>query len=170
MFGRFQHVFNHPETLSYYNKMTHFDMVTSLPALLQVEDRVSMAVVARVAGAAARPSHRGAGGEHAAGDEVPRRRDEVHPEDAPSSTPAADAASWSGRTRWASRCRCTSGRAGAAATSSDDILLSQRCRERGIYSTATRSRSLLGNEAAFGRRLWGLLNLELWHRQFIDAD
>ncbi len=31
------------ETLSYYNKMTHYDLVTGLPALLQVEDRVSMA-------------------------------------------------------------------------------------------------------------------------------
>jgi asparagine synthase (glutamine-hydrolysing) len=44
LFSRFQHTFNHPETSSYYNKMTHFDMVTTLPALLQVEDRVSMAV------------------------------------------------------------------------------------------------------------------------------
>ena len=37
-------IFNHPDTPSYYNKMTHYDMVTGLPALLQVEDRVSMAV------------------------------------------------------------------------------------------------------------------------------
>ena len=44
IFERFQNLFNHPDTLSYYNKMVHFDMVASLPALLQVEDRVSMAV------------------------------------------------------------------------------------------------------------------------------
>ena len=43
IFARFQTVFNHPDTLSYYNKMTHFDLVAGLPALLQVEDRVSMA-------------------------------------------------------------------------------------------------------------------------------
>ena len=35
--------FDYPDTLSYYNKMTHFDLVTGLPALLHVEDRVSMA-------------------------------------------------------------------------------------------------------------------------------
>ena len=44
MFESFSKLFNHPDTLSYYNKMTHFDMVASLPGLLQVEDRVSMAV------------------------------------------------------------------------------------------------------------------------------
>ena len=44
IFCRFQKIFNHPDTLSYYNKMTHFDMFGSLPGLLQVEDRVSMAV------------------------------------------------------------------------------------------------------------------------------
>ena len=43
LFARFQAVFNHPDTKSYYNKMTHFDLVTGLPALLHVEDRVSMA-------------------------------------------------------------------------------------------------------------------------------
>ena len=36
--------FNHPDTVSYINKMTHFDHKTLLPALLQIEDRVSMAV------------------------------------------------------------------------------------------------------------------------------
>ena len=27
----------------------------------------------------------------------------------------------------------------------------------------------MNGENAFGRRLWGLLNLELWYRTFIDA-
>ncbi|HID45604.1 MAG TPA: asparagine synthase, partial [Chromatiaceae bacterium] len=44
IFEDFQKVFNHPDTLSYINKMTHFDQKTLLPALLQVEDRVSMMV------------------------------------------------------------------------------------------------------------------------------
>ena len=44
IFDSFSKQFNHPDTRSYYNKMTHFDMVSSLPGLLQVEDRVSMAV------------------------------------------------------------------------------------------------------------------------------
>ncbi|MCA1759338.1 MAG: asparagine synthase (glutamine-hydrolyzing), partial [Bacteroidales bacterium] len=44
IFNKFCQHFNNPETKSYYNKMTQFDLSSSLPALLQVEDRVSMAV------------------------------------------------------------------------------------------------------------------------------
>ena len=44
LFADFQQIFNHPDTQSYINKMTHFDQKTLLPALLQIEDRVSMAV------------------------------------------------------------------------------------------------------------------------------
>ena len=44
LFAEFQAIFNHPDTQSYINKMTHFDQKTLLPALLQIEDRVSMAV------------------------------------------------------------------------------------------------------------------------------
>lgn len=44
IFGKFSGYFNHSDTKSYFNKMTHFDMFGSLPGLLQVEDRVSMAV------------------------------------------------------------------------------------------------------------------------------
>lgn len=44
IFSNFQQLFNHPDTRSYFNKMTNFDMFGSLPGLLQVEDRVSMAV------------------------------------------------------------------------------------------------------------------------------
>src|SRR5215510_4454316 len=44
IFSRFSRHFNHPDTKSYFNKMTHFDMFGSLPGLLQVEDRMSMSV------------------------------------------------------------------------------------------------------------------------------
>jgi asparagine synthase (glutamine-hydrolysing) len=44
VFSDFQEVFNYPTTPSYINKMTHFDLKTLLPALLQIEDRVSMTV------------------------------------------------------------------------------------------------------------------------------
>ena len=41
-YNRFDEIFNEPETSSYINKMTAFDLKTLLPSLLQVEDRVSM--------------------------------------------------------------------------------------------------------------------------------
>jgi asparagine synthase (glutamine-hydrolysing) len=41
--SRYRSIFHHPDTESYLAKMTMFDLGTSLPALLQVEDRVSMA-------------------------------------------------------------------------------------------------------------------------------
>ncbi len=44
IFSSYDKIFNGIKTKSYFNKMTHFDMKTLLPALLQVEDRVSMAV------------------------------------------------------------------------------------------------------------------------------
>ena len=43
VYQNFQDVFNSTDTKSYINKMTAFDQKTLLPALLQVEDRMSMA-------------------------------------------------------------------------------------------------------------------------------
>ena len=77
VFERFQQVFNHPDTRSYYNKMTHFDMQTGAAGAAARGGSRQHGGVARVARAAARSAHRRAGGEHAAGDEVPGRRDEV---------------------------------------------------------------------------------------------
>ena len=48
-----------------------------------------------------------------------------------------------------------------------DVLLSAPARTRGLYEPRAVER-LLDDEAAFGRRLWGLVNLELWFREFID--
>lgn len=48
-----------------------------------------------------------------------------------------------------------------------DVLLSRRCRERGLFDAAEVAK-LMDYETAFSRRLWGLLNLELWFQTFID--
>jgi asparagine synthase (glutamine-hydrolysing) len=167
VFGRFAQIFNHPDTRSYYNKMTHFDLVTGLPALLHVEDRVSMAsslesrvplLDHRIADLVTSmpPAMKFKGGElkyilrKAAGHLLPRqildRKDKM-------GFPVPLHLWMKGRSR----------------EFFHDILLSERCQSRGIFEPAE-VRKLLANEQAFGRRLWGLLNLELWHRQFIDAD
>jgi asparagine synthase (glutamine-hydrolysing) len=166
LFARFQAVFNHPDTQSYYNKMTHFDLVTGLPALLHVEDRVSMAASLesrvplldyRLADLVTSmpPRMKFRGGElkymlrRAASDLLPRsvaeRKDKM-------GFPVP-------LHLWAK---------GASRDFFADVLLSTRARDRGIYNP-TEVAKLMDDESAFGRRLWGLLNLELWHRQFIDA-
>ena len=165
-FVRFQKIFNHPDTKSYYNKMTHFDIVASLPALLQVEDRVSMAaslesrvplldhrIVDLVTTMPAPLKFKGAEMKYALkraiGDILPAkilsRKDKkgfpmpLH--------------------LWAR---------GRAKGFIRETLLSGQARTRGMYNVSSIEK-LLDGEQPFGRKLWGLLNLELWSRQFIDA-
>jgi asparagine synthase (glutamine-hydrolysing) len=165
-FERFQKIFNQPDTKSYYNKMTHFDMVSSLPALLHVEDRVSMAaslesrvplldhrVVDLVTSMPAPLKFKGAEMKYALkraiGDILPERilqRKDKMGFPVPLHL-------WTG---------------GRAQEFMEDTLLSTHCRTRGLFDTACVEKLLCG-ELPFGRKLWGLLNLELWYRQFMDA-
>lgn len=166
VFARFQAVFNEADTPSYYNRMLNYDMMTGLPSLLHVEDRVSMAVslesrvplldprivdfIARVA-----PGIKFRGGEMKylfkqtiAGllpPTVLERRDKM-------GFPVP-------LQLWAR---------GRARDFFHDVLLSQRARQRGLFDVAAIER-LINQESAFSRVLWGLLQIELWHRQFIDA-
>jgi asparagine synthase (glutamine-hydrolysing) len=165
-FERFRAVFNHPDTQSYYNKMTHYDMVTNLPALLQVEDRVTMAsslesrvplldhrITDLVASMPPRMKFRGGELKHllkrAVGNLLPEpvlaRKDKM-------GFPVP-------LHLWAR---------GSARDFFGDVLLSRRTAERGLFDMAEVEK-LMSQENAFGRRLWGLLNLELWYRTFIDA-
>jgi asparagine synthase (glutamine-hydrolysing) len=166
IFARFQTVFNHPDTQSYYNKMTHFDLVANLPALLQVEDRVSMAVSLesrvpfldyRLVDLMTRivPGMKFKGGDlkhilkKATKDLVPakvRNRKDKMGFPVPLHL-------------WAK---------GPARDFFHDILLSPTARTRGLLNPRTVTQ-LMRKEPAFGRRLWGLLNLELWLREFIDG-
>jgi asparagine synthase (glutamine-hydrolysing) len=166
VFSRFQKVFNEADTPSYYNRMLNYDMMTGLPSLLHVEDRVSMAVslesrvplldprivefIARVP-----PRIKFKGGEmkylfkRAIRDWLPptvlERRDKM-------GFPVP-------LQLWAR---------GRARDFFHDVLLSQRTRERGLFDVGAVER-LINQESAFSRVLWGLLQIELWHRQFIDA-
>ncbi len=167
VFAEFQKVFNHPDTTSYINKMTHFDQKTLLPALLQVEDRVSMSVSleARVPLLDTRivdlvttmpPPLKFQGGrtkhvlKKATQTLLPReilaRQDKMG-----FPVPLSE---------WMQE--------GPVRDFVGDILLSRASRERGIFQKETLHR-LMTEQGVGGRHLWGALSLELWHREFIDA-
>ena len=147
--------------------MIHFDMVASLPALLQVEDRVSMAfsLESRVPFLDHRisdlvtsmpPGMKFKGAEmkyilkkavgHLLPPKILARKDKM-------GFPVP-------LHLWARN---------QVRVFFRDILISPTCRERGIFSIP-HVEKLIENEDAFGRRLWGLVNLELWFQQFIDGS
>jgi asparagine synthase (glutamine-hydrolysing) len=165
VFERFAAVFNRPDTPSYYNKMTAFDLTASLPALLHVEDRVSMAHglesrvplldVRLVEFVTSLPARRKfARGElkrllkRAAGNTIPAsivaRKDKM-------GFPVP-------LHRWVQ---------GRSREFVHDTLLAQRARQRGVFDSDA-VEQLLATEPPFSRRVWGLLNLELWHATFVD--
>ena len=165
VFARFASVFNAPETPSYFNRMTHFDVMNGLPALLQVEDRVSMAhslesrvplldhrLVELAATMPARLKFEGGQLKYllkrAAGDLVPpsilMRKDKM-------GFPVP-------LQRWFR---------GDSREFVLDILQSDRARKRGIFDPDA-IESHLDIEAPFSRQIWGMLNLELWFQRFID--
>jgi asparagine synthase (glutamine-hydrolysing) len=167
VFSEFQGIFNHPDTSSYINKMTHFDQKTLLPALLQVEDRVSMAVSlesrvpfldTRIVDliTTAPPKIKFKGGKskfllkEAMRDILPKaivdRKDKMG-----FPVPLKE---------WME--------GGVVRDFVSEILLSKTCRERGLFKQKALE-DLIQKEGAFGRQLWGILCLELWHREFIDS-
>ena len=165
MYSKFSEIFNNPDTLSYFNKMTHFDMLASLPGLLQVEDRVSMAVSieSRVPLLDRRivdlVSRMPAGMKFKGGEmkyllkktiknvmprKIMERKDKM-------GFPVP-------LHLWARN---------SAKGFILDTLLSKNARERGIVDPKY-VENLIDSERPFGRGLWGILCLELWFQQFID--
>ena len=165
IFHYFSTIFNHPDTPSYFNKMTYFDSKTLLPALLQVEDRVSMAVSieSRVPlldkriielASSMPPTMKFAGGKTKAmllkavknilPKEIIDRKDKMG-----FPTPF---------NHWLN---------GPLREYMLDIFNSQAAKERGIYKPGA-IEAQITESGSFSRDLWGALNLEVWHRSFID--
>jgi asparagine synthase (glutamine-hydrolysing) len=166
-FESFQKIFNREGLQSLVNQMTYFDLKGSLPALLHVEDRTSMAASIesrvplldhRIVEFMARipPNVKFAGGRmkhifkesvrNVIPDSILNRKDKMG-----FPTPLA---------QW------TRGHANVFVK---DVLLSKQARERGLYNMGAIEKAI-SNEREFGRVVWGLLCLELWHRIYIDKD
>jgi asparagine synthase (glutamine-hydrolysing) len=165
IFRKFSGYFNHSDTKSYFNKMTHFDMFGSLPGLLQVEDRVSMSVSIesrvplldrRIVDLISRmpAGMKFKGGEmkyllkkaikDIMPEEIMNRKDKMGfpvPLHIWSKNKARDFIL--------------------------DHLLSKQAKERNIINTQYVEK-LINSEQPFSRGLWGILSLELWFNQFID--
>ncbi|MGB4844902.1 MAG: asparagine synthase (glutamine-hydrolyzing) [Ferruginibacter sp.] len=165
IFNKFSGYFNDPDTKSYFNKMTHFDMQGSLPGLLQVEDRVSMSVSieSRVPLLDRRIvdliSRMPAGMKFKGGEmkyllkktikgimpeKIMNRKDKMGfpvPLHIWSKNKGKDFMM--------------------------DVLLSKKAKERNIINTK-HIEKIISEEQPFSRGLWGILSLELWYNQFID--
>jgi asparagine synthase (glutamine-hydrolysing) len=154
---------------SYFDSMTHFDFKTLLPSLLQVEDRVSMAhglesrvplldhpIVELAATMPADVKFRDGELKHvlkrAFGsllpDEVRNRKDKMG-----FPVPLQE---------WVSR-------RGPVRDFVVDTLSSQAAMSREIIDNA-KVLERLDKEPRFGRKVWGLLCLELWQRAFLDQS
>lgn len=165
IFERFRENFNHPDTKSYFNKMTHFDMYGSLPGLLQVEDRVSMSVSieSRVPLLDRRIvdliSTMPAGMKFKGGELKYLLKKTIRNIMPPDILNRKDKMGFPVPLHIWSKNK--------AKDFILDILLSQKARERNMIDTDYIEK-IVNSEQPFGRGLWGLLSLELWHRQFID--
>jgi asparagine synthase (glutamine-hydrolysing) len=165
-FDEFRAIFNDPNCHALINKMSRFDIKTLLPALLQVEDRTSMAVslesrvplldhriVELVASMPPKIKFKGGRSKHI----FRRVLDGVVPDAIAARTdkmgfPVPLAI-------WAS--------GGRVRELIGDTLLGPRTRQRGLFDV-NGLESLIADEADYGRGAWGMLSLELWLRTFID--
>jgi asparagine synthase (glutamine-hydrolysing) len=153
---------------SYFDSMTHFDFKTLLPALLQVEDRMSMAhgVEARV------PFLDHPLVEFAAtipadikfrNGELKRLLKAVFSDRLPSAIRERK-----DKMGFPVPLNLWLKRGGPARDLIGDILGSERARTRAYLLNGLSIDAVLDSQSAYGRNLWALLSLELWHQQFLD--
>jgi len=165
IFKKFSVNFNNPDTKSYFNKMTHFDMLGSLPGLLQVEDRVSMSVSieSRVPLLDRRIvdliSRMPAGMKFKGGEMKYLLKKAIKDIMPPEIMKRKDKMGFPVPLHIWSKNK--------AKNFIMDVLLSKKSKERNMINTNYVEQLILA-EQPFSRGLWGLLSLELWHNQFID--
>ena len=168
-FDSFQEIFNGDNVghESYFDKMTHFDFKTLLPALLQVEDRVSMAhglesrvplldhrLVELAATIPSDVKFEGGNMKHVfktvtrplLPDVISERKDKM-------GFPVP-------LTEWIK---------GPAREFVTDTFSSHAAQERPLVDNR-KVLDGLASESAFGRKTWGLLSLELWQQTFHDRE
>lgn len=165
IFEKFSAHFNKPDTLSYFNKMTQFDLSGSLPALLQVEDRVSMAVsiesrvplldrriIDLISKMPAKMKFKGGELKYL----MKRTTKDIIP---------VEILNRKDKMGFPVPLHLWSKNKGREFIL--DTLTSAKARERKIINPQFIEK-LIQSEQPFSRGLWGLLSLEIWFNQFID--
>lgn len=153
---------------SYFDSMTHFDFKTLLPALLQVEDRMSMAhgVESRVPFldhpliefAATVPADI----KFKNGELKRLLKTVFHDRLPPAIRDRKDKMGFPvPLTLWLRQ-------GGKAAEFVKDVFSSRAARERSYLAHPVDMDQVLSGQSVYSRNLWALLSLELWHQQFID--
>jgi len=150
---------------SYFDKMTHFDFKTLLPGLLQVEDRMSMAhgIESRVPFL-----------DHSLVEFAATMPADVKFKDGTLKKILSESL----KDELPPEVLNRKNKMGFPVPLNDwiktdlkefvgDIFHSQKATER-FYIDGTHLQQSLGNEKQFGRKIWGLLSLELWQREFHD--
>jgi asparagine synthase (glutamine-hydrolysing) len=166
-FETFQEIFNGPNVghQAYFDKMTHFDFKTLLPALLQVEDRVSMAhglesrvplldhrLIELAATIPADIKFKDGDMKHI----FKKATEPILPERI---TERKDKMGFPvPLSEWLQ---------GDAREFVTDILSSDAAQGRALIDNRKVLEGMAGEEA-YGRKIWGLLSLELWQRSFHD--
>ena len=166
-FNTFSKLFNADDCKSYINRMTRFDLMTLLPALLHVEDRTSMAaslesrvplldhrIIELAASMPPMIKYKGGRSKHIFREVVkPFVPHEIYNREDKMGFPVP-LSDWY--------------RKGPVRDFVRDTLLGSRARTRGLLQTKN-IEPLLDSERAYGRGVWGLLSLELWMQTFIDG-
>lgn len=165
-FARFQDYFGRPDTDSLWNRMLHFDMTTSLPALLQVEDRVSMSV--SLESRVPLLDHRIVDFVASLPPSIKWKEGEMKYIFKQAIQPWLPESVFERRDKMGFPVPLQIWAKGKAKDFFCDVLLSKQCKERGLFDIGV-VETLINEEAAFSRVLWGLLQVELWHRQHIDT-
>ncbi len=151
---------------SYFDSMTHFDFKTLLPALLQVEDRMSMAhglesrvplldhsLVELLATIPPGIKFKDGNLKHL----IKTTFEDVFPKTVVERNDKmgfpVPLSLWM---------------QGDLKPFVSDIFHSKKARERDYLSSSFNIRSLISNEGQFSRKVWGLLSLELWQQELLD--
>ncbi len=155
---------------SYFDSMTHFDFKTLLPALLQVEDRMSMA--------------------HGVESRVPFLD---HPLVEFAATIPADIKFKNGELKRLLRTVFAPNlpkginnrkdkmgfpvplnlwlqKGGLARDFIGDVFASKNAKSRSYLNNGFSLDAILDSQSIYGRNLWALLSLELWQQQFVDVS
>lgn len=164
-FGEYQKIFKKSSSTSLINSMLYFDLKCSLPALLHVEDRASMA--ASIESRIPLLDHRIIEFMATVPESIKFKHGNMKHLFKKVIQNIIPQAVYDRKDKMGFPTPLTSWLKGESKEFVYDTLLSQKARSRGIYNIDMVEKCLT-DEKEFGRVVWGLLCIEIWHKTFID--